>query len=194
MDVLSGDFNNDGTDDIVALGTDGFGDFALSVSTDKGGAFSTPVDQQFFTADPSVFTFGRQTMVFSSSPPAVGVTASGGVRLFPILPGGTLGPQQIYPVGEGASGAIVGDVNGDKLNDLLVLNKGSGSVSTFNGTSSGFTKTPLTSLVGANPVSLSLLDFNEDGKADLVVANGAAVGGTGTVTVLKGTGSGAFTH
>src|SRR5439155_1728197 len=103
VDVLSGDFNNDGTDDVVSLGTDGLGDFALSVSTDKGGVFSTPVDEQFFTADPAVFTFSRQTMLFSSSPPAVGVTASGGVRLFTIFPGGTLGPQQIYPVGEGAS-------------------------------------------------------------------------------------------
>ena len=37
VDVLSGDFNNDGIDDLVSLGTDGLGDFALSVSTDKGG-------------------------------------------------------------------------------------------------------------------------------------------------------------
>jgi len=115
------------------------------------------------------------------------------VRLFTIFPGGTLRPQQIYPVGEGASGAIVGDVNGDKLNDLLVLNRGAGSISTFVGTSSGFTKTPQSSLVGANPVSLSLLNFNNDAKADLVVANGGS-GGAGSVTVLTGTGTGAFTH
>jgi hypothetical protein len=193
VDVLSGDINGDGVPDLVILGTDGLGDFALSVSTNRGGMFSTPVDEQFFNANPAVFTFGRQTMLFSTSPPAVGVTASGGVRLFPIFPGGTLGPQQLFPVGEGASGAIFGNVNGDNLNDLLILNGSAGSVSTFIGTNGGFAKTPLTSLVGQNPVSLGLLNFNNDGKPDLVVANGAA-GGVGSITVLAGTGTGAFTH
>src|ERR671932_641519 len=48
---------------------------------------------------------------------------------------------------------------------------------------------PTTFPAGANPLSVAVGDFNGDGKPDLAVANN----GSGTVSILLGTGTGTFT-
>lgn len=97
--------------------------------------------------------------------------------------------------GSNPVGVVVADVNSDNLPDVLALNRGSGTVSTFlaSAATTGGYSSPRTSLVGANPVSLSLLNFDGDGKPDIVVANSSAgTFGLGNVVVLTGTGTGAF--
>lgn len=95
-------------------------------------------------------------------------------------------------------GVVVDDVNGDNIDDILALNEGSGTLSTFLGNPNapvfGY-QAPRTSLAGANPISLSLMNFNNDGKIDVVVANApvaTSAASFGDVRVLTGTGAGVF--
>ncbi|MHB8483156.1 MAG: FG-GAP-like repeat-containing protein [Nitrospiria bacterium] len=83
------------------------------------------------------------------------------------------------------------DFNGDGNLDLAIVNQGSNSVSIFLGLGNGdFISAPNSPiLVGSNPVAVASNDLNGDGRSDLVIANH----GSGTLTVLMGTGGGIFT-
>lgn len=101
------------------------------------------------------------------------------------------------PVSAGTApvGVIADDVNGDNLTDLLILNAGSGTVTTRTATASnlGGYDVPRTSVVGANPIALSTLEFNGDGRRDIVVSSASSGVGTGQLQVLTGSGTGVFT-
>lgn len=86
---------------------------------------------------------------------------------------------------------VTGDFNGDGKLDLAVANEIQGSVSIFLGNGDGTFQTNVDYAVGsggANPYSIALGDFNEDGKLDLAVANYFS----GTVSILLGNGDGTF--
>jgi hypothetical protein len=83
----------------------------------------------------------------------------------------------------------VGDFNADGIEDLAVAN-GVGSVSVLLGNGDGTFQEPLTHDIGPyaylQSFSVSVGDFNGDGKEDLAVAN------NGGVSVLLGNGDGTF--
>jgi hypothetical protein len=88
--------------------------------------------------------------------------------------------------GNNPVGVVVVDVNRDAISDLVVLNRGSGTVSTFLGSFSAnnvlsFSQ-PSTTLVGANPIAMASGDFNSDGFPDFVVANQ----GSDSLSILMG--------
>jgi Bacterial Ig-like domain (group 3)/FG-GAP-like repeat/FG-GAP repeat len=88
-----------------------------------------------------------------------------------------------------------GDFNGDGKADLAVANsyidtRDIGSVTILLGVGDGtFTPAAATPTTGDMPYSISVGDFNGDGKADLVTPNL----GSNTATVLLGNGDGTFT-
>jgi FG-GAP-like repeat/FG-GAP repeat len=87
-----------------------------------------------------------------------------------------------------------GDLNGDGNPDLVVTNMNHGfpdlgTLIVLLGNGDGtFTPTPTTLTVGSIPSTVSVADFNGDGKPDLVTANA----GSNTVSVLLGNGDGTF--
>jgi hypothetical protein len=93
-----------------------------------------------------------------------------------------------------ATGITLQDINGDKLNDILVANNTStapGSVQVLLNTSSGSTvkfQNPVSYAIPGVPVSLALGDTNQDGKLDLVTANSSA----NDVSLFVGNGDGTF--
>jgi hypothetical protein len=93
---------------------------------------------------------------------------------------------------------VVGDFNGDGIQDLATAN-GDGTVTAFLGNGSGgfsvASGSPVSLGTDPNLVSTSLAigDFNGDGIQDLAVAGYDSDGNSGTVTVLLGNGSGGFT-
>jgi len=95
------------------------------------------------------------------------------------------------PSGLTPTSVAVRDFNGDGIPDLAVANFGSGTVTILLGTGNGMFTSPANSpvTVGAEPSSVAVGDFNGDGVADLAVTNY----GSGTVTILLGTGNGTFT-
>jgi trimeric autotransporter adhesin len=98
-------------------------------------------------------------------------------------------------VGSTPDSVAVDDLNGDGLPDLAMVNFVGNSVailfSNGDGTFKPAASSPVT--VGPSPDSVAVGDFNGDGKADLAVANSSFPLG-GSVTVLLGNGSGAFTQ
>jgi hypothetical protein len=102
------------------------------------------------------------------------------------------------PIGTGTKpqSVAVGDFNLDGKPDIAVANYGSfpgpSSVTILLGDGSGGFTQPAGSPFGAGSESqsISIGDFNLDGKLDLAVANGAS----NNVTILLGDGSGGFTQ
>ncbi|HEY0462450.1 MAG TPA: VCBS repeat-containing protein [Pyrinomonadaceae bacterium] len=105
---------------------------------------------------------------------------------------GTFGGQSLFSAGSGPYGIVAGKFNADNNWDLAVTNSGSNNVSILLGNGSGGFSAAANFFVGASPLGAATGDFNNDGKADLAVAN---FGGffTGSVSILLGTGTGAFT-
>jgi hypothetical protein len=110
-----------------------------------------------------------------------------------------------YPV-PGASMAVVADVNGDGILDIVTANgfvfTGSG-VSALLGNGDGTFKPARTIVAAGNPSWVVIGDFNHDGKPDIAVANQpdpnfpltpATVGGPphDSVSILLGNGDGTF--
>ena len=83
----------------------------------------------------------------------------------------------------------IADVNGDGFNDIVASNVLSGDVSVFLGNGDGTVKTPEVGYVtGGSPRSPALVaDFNNDGKADLVVVDREF-----SFVYLQGYGDGSF--
>src|SRR5262249_49016725 len=93
----------------------------------------------------------------------------------------------------------IGDFNGDSLLDLAVANAGDGinpsTVSILLGNGDGTFQGHQDYAVGANPGSIAVGDFNQDGYLDLAVANmnnDRNSRQAGTVSVLLGNGNGTF--
>ena len=105
----------------------------------------------------------------------------------------TFGAPEVYPTntGPGFSGpgpAVVADVNGDGIPDLLYPNYVGRNVAIRLGNGNG-TFGPQTDFpAGLGAYSLAAVDVNGDGKLDLVVANDV----DDTVSVLLGNGNGTF--
>jgi hypothetical protein len=96
-----------------------------------------------------------------------------------------------YPTGSNPAAIAAGDFNSDTRPDLVVANRGSATVSVLLGNGDGTFQSA--SSYGATflhaPVSVAIGDFNEDGKADLAVADFIQ---PGAVTILLNDGSGSF--
>jgi hypothetical protein len=101
------------------------------------------------------------------------------------------GLSTVLIAGTAPTGAVVADLNNDGLPDAIALNRGSGNISSFIGNSGGGYSAPRVALTGANPVSLSLINFDGDATIDVLVANRGSLPGTlpGNVVVLRGTGA-----
>jgi hypothetical protein len=97
--------------------------------------------------------------------------------------------------GSAPVGVIAQDVTSDNIIDVLALNRGSGTVSTYVASSVLGYAAPRQSLTGANPVSFTLFNFNGAGGLDLLVSNSGTGGviALGSVSVLNNGGGGVFT-
>jgi hypothetical protein len=109
-------------------------------------------------------------------------------------------PQFVKPVSyavPGVTGAVLADVNGDGILDIVTANgfpgnsfvTGGQGVSVLLGNGDGSFQAARTVLATGNPTSVVVGDFNNDGKQDIVVAYGA---GVATLSILYGNGDGTF--
>jgi hypothetical protein len=95
-----------------------------------------------------------------------------------------------YPVGGNPVAVAAGDLDGDSLADLVIVNAATGDLSFLYNTGGGaYGPTATLPLApGAAPNAVALADFNGDGTTDLAVAYGTP--GIGTVAVLLASGGG----
>ena len=187
--LVAGDFNGDGVQDLAVTNTNGItvllGNGLGGFSTAPGSPFAVGTTPQSvvvgdFNAD------GIQDLaVANESSNNVSVLLGNG------LGGFTAATGSPFAVGPQPASVVVGDFNGDGIQDLATANYGGNTVTVLLGTGSGgfagATGSPFA--VGTNPNSVVVGDFNGDGIQDLATAN---YGGN-TATVLLGNGSGGFT-
>jgi len=108
-------------------------------------------------------------------------------------PGGGYAAPYGFPVGNHPYQILAVDLNGDGLTDLVVTNQDGADVSVLmgqgvEGIAFGTFAPAVHYAVQTYPYSLALADFNHDGILDMAVANA----GSGTVSILRGNGSGGF--
>lgn len=103
---------------------------------------------------------------------------------------GTFGKAMSYETGPVPSAVAVGDFNDDGKMDVATANFGDGTVSVLLGKGDGTFQTARTydGGAGAGAISIAVGDFNQDGKADIVLANSEK----GNFSVLLGNGDGTF--
>ncbi|NJM24109.1 MAG: DUF4347 domain-containing protein [Richelia sp. SM1_7_0] len=188
LSVSVGDFNGDGKLD---LATANYGSNNVSILLGNGnGTFnaSTTVAVGFNPYSVSVGDFNSDGKLDLATANYVSNNVS-------ILLGNGNGTfsTTVTNIGAGALNPIsvsVGDFNGDSKQDLATANDFSDNVSILLGNGNGTFSMAVTSLgVGAStPVSLSVGDFNGDGKQDLVTANDFS----NNISILLGNGNGTF--
>src|SRR5437879_9667242 len=182
--VAVGDFNGDGKSDFAVanrgqtdITTFAFTNGSISVLLGKGdGTFQAAVHYGA-GADPQSIAVGDFN---GDGRPDLAVANNGSTNVSVLLGNGdgTFENAFGYGAGTGPGSVAVGDFNGDGKPDLAVANIGSmrdnhtdGNVSVLLGNGDGTFRSAVNYGAGSVPRSVTVSDFNGDGKLDLAVAN-----------------------
>jgi hypothetical protein len=188
--VATADFNVDGHADIVAgLGNGTAGQVQIFLGDGTGGLVAQPP----LTAGTNVSAVVTGDFNGDGAPD-VALTSQVDNRVEVYLGdglGGLSGPTTIsLPAGAAPQALAAGDLDGNSTLDLVVAHSGSNVVTVLlghgDGTFTAAVGSPLT--VGPAPWGVALGDFDGNGVLDIVTANN----GSSSLTVLLGTGGGAF--
>ncbi|MCW1885485.1 FG-GAP-like repeat-containing protein [Luteolibacter flavescens] len=107
---------------------------------------------------------------------------------------GTFGTATFFNTGDSPTQVKVARVNGDAHPDIIVGNLGDATISVLLGDGNGgFLPQQVTDL-GLRAVSMEIVDFNQDGKADIIATGYLNHAMEGLVTTLTGNGDGTFTQ
>jgi Bacterial type II and III secretion system protein/FG-GAP-like repeat len=133
---------------------------------------------------PSTFFVGERYPVslaqYSSSlTPSANTTAGIASESFPI---------STLATGVAPSFVTTASLRNNDIQDLIVANYSSNTISVFLGNGDGTFASPVTYPTGIGPVWIATGDFNNDGNIDLAIANKSA----NTVSILLGNGDGTF--
>ncbi|HEV2380406.1 MAG TPA: FG-GAP-like repeat-containing protein [Terriglobia bacterium] len=197
--VAIGDFNDDKLLDLVVVNA---GDGDVSILLGNGNGTFGPAVGYPVGVGPTSVAVGDLTGDRILDLAVTNGSAAGMVGVLIGNGDGTFQSVVNYPVGAYPTSVVIADFNGDGKLDLAVANAGasslctspagSGSVSILLGNGDGTFGAAVSYCAGVDPLSVAEGDFNGDGKADMVVANGGSAGASSGVSVLLGNGDGTF--
>ncbi|PYL75597.1 MAG: VCBS repeat-containing protein [Verrucomicrobia bacterium] len=201
--LSTGDFNRDGTPDLVVINNaiNRFGTVSVLLGDGNGG-FLPPVSYRVGGAVPiwsAVADFNRD----GNPDLAISVTTTDSVAVLLGNGDGTFQPAVNYTVGGGPQGIATGDVNGDGFPDIVSADEcgddpacRDGTVSVLLGNGDGTFQPRLVFAEGIFPLSVAIADFNGDHRPDLAIANPCGTDGAcatvGSVGIMLGNGDGTF--
>lgn len=193
--LAAGDLNGDGIPDIAAVSLGASSLFiTLSVSSNPG-TFGKPaavplgrrrvgsnITQQGITIGDFDNLHGKDVAFIGVGGSQNGVN----VVLNPV--GNDIALTGPFPAGNRPTAVVAADLNGDGLDDLVVLNIGStgaDDVSVLLNSGAGSFSLPTNFVVGINAKSVAVEDVNNDGAPDIVVLNAGdpSLGGTVNATI-----------
>ena len=190
LSIAVSDFNDDNRLDIVVT----------SSGTDNVGVFFGYIDESFLFA-PACPTgaLSQPTSIavgdFDHDTRLDVVVANNGIDNIMILFGsgyGTFVSHTSYSTGKDSKpcGVAVGDFNNDSSLDIVVANSGISSIGIFfnNGSEAFSNQMIYSNGLDSQPYSVAVLDFDNDTRLDIAVANY----GSNNVVVLFGDGHGRF--
>lgn len=186
IDVIAGDFNNDGLSDLGLIHSSGH---VLLFPALFDGGFAAPTTQTL-GADPVAAVAGD----FNGDGLLDFATANknaGNVLVVLQRPRGGFANPRSVPIGNGIATLIAADFNRDRMLDLGVARQpgdGDGSLDVLLGQGNGNFGSARSFAVGVTPISADLGDFNEDGLVDVLVANNVS----SDMALLLGSGNGTF--
>jgi hypothetical protein len=188
--VTVADFNGDGKPDL-AVSTAGD---VVKIFLGKGdGTFKSPVDYAVGIAPTSIAVadFNHNGKL------DLAVSNQNGNNISILLGNGdgTFQTAVNYPANYGPTSIAAGDFNGDGNPDLVIANASSAdngaggtTISVFLGNGDGTFQTPVSYISGSEPHFVTVGDFNNDGKLDVIAANFAGT----TISEFLGNGDGTF--
>jgi FG-GAP-like repeat len=186
--VAIGDLNGDGEPDLATANAFGTVSVLLKGRT---GTFRPKVDY-LARGEPSALAIGD--LDTDGDPDLLVATGAGGKTSSVLLNrgNGTFGVGPEYRTGRDV---VIGDLNGDRKQDLVALS-GDRTVEVLLSRGRGSFEDPVGYRTGDGPGSIAIGDLNGDGKLDLATPNfGIEPMGVGnTVSVLFNRGDGTFRH
>lgn len=198
--VATGDFNNDGWQDVVTvLGSSNVG-YANSVAillNNAGQLSSTPIIINLAGAiGAGSLVTGNFNNIGQLDLAVVSSTNSKLSILFDFNPAtNQFASVQTNTFGSGPSSIVAGNIDGDGDTDLILTNEYDETISILTNNGSGVFTQSTRSSGGNNPISVLLGHFSADSNLDMAVANfGTQPTGSdfGTVSIFRGLGGGAF--
>jgi hypothetical protein len=186
--VAVGDFNGDGIPDLAVA--NGASNNVTVVLGNGSGGYTTALGSPFTVGPTPVSVAVGDFNGDGIQDLAVANDVSNNVTV--LLGSGSGGFTEAagspFAVGTNPYSVVVGDFNGDGIQDLATGNGGSNNVTVLLGDGSGGFSAAMGSpfTVGTNPRGLAVGDFNGDGIQDLATTSANAV------TVLLGNGLGGF--
>ena len=195
------DLNGDANDDIAVLNSfDGDGGNSLMLLTSDGDGTFT-VAQEFATDRQPVGLAVGRINADARDDYAVACAYNGdlGNTIHVFRSDGDAGwaTPEILAVGHAPADVLIGDINADTRNDLVIVESADDAdgnqVRTLTQTDTGGFGNTKTIKVGKTPRSAVLLEFSGDVNLDCAVANSADVAQGNSVSLLEGTATGEFT-
>ncbi|HXM21589.1 MAG TPA: VCBS repeat-containing protein [Terriglobales bacterium] len=191
VEIATGDFNEDGNEDLAVTESNGTGDGSLAIFLGDGkGSFKLSASYPIGVVSGfvAVADFNGDGHLDAAVTDQGFDGTLGDVIVFFGNGQGKLNRVAKFKMPQQPVGIAAGDLNGDHSPDLAVTLAGSGSVAVFLNDGMGKFRKPVTYNAGGGAaVDVKIADLRNHGKQDLVVANGSQ-----GMVVLLNKGDGTF--